>query len=165
MKRKKFIRRDEKGVSPVIATIVMVVITVVLAAVLYFMTSTCATLNPIPIGIWCEDTTVSSTEATVEFGEMSRKIRPTNLEFILIRNSTTEARYGFLSNYDKDLVLKKGSDLGTLTFENHGDDICVDAGDEMKLTNLAPNSTYILKMIWAPTGDEMASIRFSTTSA
>ena len=163
MKKKMFIRRGEEGVSPVIATILMVVITVVLAAVLYTMVS-CARLSPIPIGTWCDETMVSSTEATVEFGEMSRKIRPMNLEFILIRNSTTEARYGFSSNTDEHLALKSGTGIGTLTFENLGDRICVDAGDRMRLTNLTPNSEYILKMIWAPSGDEMASVTFSTLS-
>ena len=164
MKKKKFIRRDEEGVSPVIATILMVAITVVLAAVLYAMVGTCARLNPIPIGTWCDETMVSSTEATVEFGEMSRKIRLTNLEFILIKNNTTEARYGFSSNYDEHLVQKTGTDIGTLTFENLEDDICADTGDRMRLTTLAPNSEYVLKMIWAPSGDEMASITFSTLS-
>ena len=162
MRKRMFIRKDGKGVSPVIATIVMVAITAVLAAVLYSMVSGCATLHPIPIGFWCNEKVVSSTEVTVEFGEMSREIRPMNLEFILIRNNTTEARYGFSSNYDENLVLKNGPDIGTLTFENLKYNLCVDTGDRMRLTNLAPNSEYILKMIWAPSGDEMASVTFST---
>ena len=37
MRKRPIIRKDEKGVSPVIATILMVAITVVLAAVLYVM--------------------------------------------------------------------------------------------------------------------------------
>ena len=37
--KKTWIRKDDKGVSPVIATILMVAITVVLAAVLYLMVS------------------------------------------------------------------------------------------------------------------------------
>jgi len=37
MRKRLIIRKDEKGVSPVIATILMVAITVVLAAVLYVM--------------------------------------------------------------------------------------------------------------------------------
>ncbi|HYY48838.1 MAG TPA: archaellin/type IV pilin N-terminal domain-containing protein, partial [Thermoplasmata archaeon] len=36
---RSFIRKDERAVSPVIATILMVAITVVLAAVLYVMVS------------------------------------------------------------------------------------------------------------------------------
>ncbi|UCD91815.1 MAG: type IV pilin [Methanobacteriota archaeon] len=162
MNRRSLIRKDEEGVSPVIATILMVVITVVLAAVLYGMVSDCTTPSPIPIGFWCNEKVLSPTEATVEFGKMSREIRPTNLEFILIRNNTTEARYGFSSNYSEDLVLKNGSEIGTLTFENLKGNLCVNEGDRMRLTNLAPNSEYILKMIWAPSGDEMASVTFST---
>lgn len=162
--KKMFIRKGEKRVSPVFATVLMVAMTVVLAAVLYVMVGNCATRNPIPIGVWCDKTEIGSTKATVEFGEMSRKIRPLNLEFVLIRNNTTEATYGFSSNADEQLVLKNGTSIGTLTFENHGDMICVDAGDRMILTSLAPNSEYVLKMIWAPTGDDMDSITFSTIS-
>ncbi|MEE9116034.1 MAG: archaellin/type IV pilin N-terminal domain-containing protein, partial [Thermoplasmata archaeon] len=53
MKRKSFIRKDEEGVSPVIATILMVAITVVLAAVLYIMVIGLApTGSVIPTGTW-----------------------------------------------------------------------------------------------------------------
>jgi flagellin-like protein len=162
MRKKAFIRKDEEGVSPVIATILMVAITVVFAAVLYSMAWTCATPIPIPTGIWCNEKVISSTEAVVEFGNMSRDIRPMNLEFILIRNNTTEARYGFSSNDEEELVLVDGPNIGTLTFENLKNILCVDRGDRMRLTNLAPNSDYILKMIWAATGDEMDSVAFST---
>jgi len=49
-KRKLVLRKDEEGVSPVIATILMVAITVVLAAVLYVMVAELIKTDPTPPG-------------------------------------------------------------------------------------------------------------------
>ncbi len=164
MKRKSFIRKDEEGVSPVIATILMVAITVVLAAVLYIMVIGLAPSGSvIPTGTWGKKTPVSNTAYDVDFGRVNPDPKPVDLEIILLRNGTFEGKYSFSNNDDGVLTLAPGStDVGTITYVDLADNQKVNIGDKLKMTNLYPDSSYDLVMIWSATGDQITSTSFDT---
>ena len=165
MKRKSFIRKDEEGVSPVIATILMVAITVVLAAVLYIMVIGLApTGSVIPTGTWGTKTLVSNTEYNVDFGKVNPEPKPVDLEILLIRNATDEVKYSFNGNGDGDLIFAGGVNLGTLTYSDLADDETVDIGDRLKMSGLSPGSNYELKMIWSSSGDQITTTTFTTSA-
>lgn len=163
MKRKSFIRKDEEGVSPVIATILMVAITVVLAAVLYIMVIGLAPGGSVvPTGTWGAKTIKSNSEVDIDFGKVNPEPKPMDLEIILIRNGTDEGMYNFANNDDGQLVLANGPNIGTLTYNDLSDNQKVNIGDQLKMTNLAPGSAYVLKMIWTSSGDQITSTSFDT---
>ena len=163
MKKKTFIRRDEEGVSPVIATILMVAITVVLAAVLYIMVIAIpgGGVQP-PTGAWGAKKVLSSTEVNVDFARVTPEQRPIDLKILLVRNVTIEGAYSFASNDDGTLMLLSGTDVGTLTYSDLVDNGKVNIGDRILMTNLMPDSEYTLHMIWAQNGDRIAQTTFST---
>jgi hypothetical protein len=113
-----------------------------------------------PVGTWGSKTV--GQEVTVEFGHMSSQQKPTDLNLVLIMNDTTAGRYAFTSNNDGELIFFNGEEVGTLTYSDLADNERIDAGDEIALTDLAPGSDFELLMIWAPTGDRMASTTFTT---
>ncbi|MCK5291669.1 MAG: type IV pilin N-terminal domain-containing protein [Thermoplasmata archaeon] len=165
MKRKSFIRKDEEGVSPVIATILMVAITVVLAAVLYIMVIGLApTGSVIPTGTWGAKTPISNSAYNIDFGKVNPEPKPVDLELLLIRNGTDEGKYSFNGNNDGLLTHADGVDVGTLTYSDLADNQKVNIGDQLKMTNLYPNSDYTLKMIWTSSGDQITSTTFSTSA-
>jgi flagellin-like protein len=166
MKRKSFIRKDEEAVSPVIATILMVAITVVLAAVLYIMVIGLAPSGTnVPTGVWGQKTPVSSTAYNVDFGKVSGEPRPMDLQIILVRNVTNQGTYTFATNDDGDLnfVPGSGTDEGDIRYSDLANNQKVNTGDSLALTALAPQSDYQIKMIWGPTGDQITSGSFSTS--
>jgi flagellin-like protein len=165
MKRKSFIRRDEEGVSPVIATILMVAITVVLAAVLYIMVIGLAPSGSvIPTGTWGAKTVVSNTTVNIDFGKVNPEPKPVDLEVILTEDGTDEGKYSFSSNDDGPLNLASGVNVATLTYADLADNQKVNIGDQLKMTGLNPGSDYVLKMIWSSSGDQITSTTFSTPS-
>lgn len=167
MKKKALIHRDEEGVSPVIATILMVAITVVLAAVLYIMVINIGGGGPsgMPTGSWGAKKNLDSTSVKVDFARITPEQRPVDLDIVLVRNETTEGKYSFSGNDDGDLILKSGTDLGTLTYADLADNQKVNIGDYVVLTGLAPNSEYTMSMLWVPTGDQITSTTFRTSAA
>src|SRR5204862_3892519 len=87
---KSIIRNDEAAVSPVIATILMVAITVVLAAVLYVMVSGLIT----PVGgnkplVTFSAVTQSSGNATIAVAGASQSVSPSNYKVNLAVAGTT----------------------------------------------------------------------------
>ena len=160
-------RKGREGVSPVIATILMVAITVVLAAVLYIMVINIGGGGPsgMPTGSWGAKKILDSTSVNVDFARITPEQRPVDLEIVLVRNDTSEGKYSFSGNDDGDLILKSGADLGTLTYADLADNQKVNIGDHVKLRGLAPNSEYTMSMLWVPTGDQITSTTFRTAAA
>ncbi len=116
----------------------------------------------VPTGVWGQKIVLSSTEVHVEFGKVSSDPRPTQLKIILIRNMTVEGTYVFTSDFDGPLALSSGTNVGTLTYADLADNERINTGDKLMITNLWPGSDYIIRMIWAPTGDQITSTTFST---
>src|SRR5438445_3587926 len=87
---KSVIRKDEAAVSPVIATILMVAITVVLAAVLYVMVSGLIT----PVGgnkplVTFSAATQANGNATIGIAGASQSVSPSNYKVNLMVGTTT----------------------------------------------------------------------------
>jgi flagellin-like protein len=164
MKKKAFIHRDEEGVSPVIATILMVAITVVLAAVLYIMVMSIGPpIGVAPLGKWDAPELITSTEVNVGWARISSDTKPMDLEIVLVLNSTSEGTYSFTSDDDGVLTVTDGIDVGTLTYADLANNGKVNSGDAIKMTNLVPGSDYKLIMLWKPMGDQMDFTTFTTS--
>ena len=92
------IRKDEKAVSPVIATILMVAITVVLAAVLYVMVTgllTGGTAKPV-VSLTSE--TAGATQYSVDVGDSQPAETLASFRAILFVNNTEIDRISPLAN-------------------------------------------------------------------
>jgi len=148
-------RKDERGVSPVIATILMVAITVVLAAVLYVMVAyfiqptdvkPIVSLSSGECGpTWCEGT-----------------VAGTNANHDLSRYKVT-----VLANGEPAIaatVLEAGTNLtgGGLTFRytDLGGDQVLNAGDTFRLSGLQAGVQYRIALLWQD-GSELRSIVFA----
>jgi hypothetical protein len=116
----------------------------------------------VPTGVWGQKTPVSCTAFNIDFGKVSGEPPPMNLEIILFRNLTDEGTYQFVSNDDGPLSFVFGTDIVDIVYADLANNQKVNTGDVLKLTNLAPSSDYHIKMIWAPTGDQITSGSFST---
>jgi hypothetical protein len=82
-----------------------------------------------------------------------------------VRNQTHQGTYGFTSPYDGSLAFMHGSvwDRAYIEYDDLSDNGRVNIGDRLALTGLAPQSDYTIKMLWAPTGDQITSASFSTS--
>jgi hypothetical protein len=156
---------QKRGRLPLGTKLVIITIVVLLASFLivaYIALTT--TLNGIhihPTGVWGPKT-IGPEEVTVEFGRVTPRPEPVDMNLVLVRNGTTAGRYAFASNNDGELTFFNGEEVGTLTYADLADNERIDIGDKIVLTNLAPDSNYELIMIWVPTGDDVTSTTFST---
>lgn len=134
MKKIWKIRRDEEAVSPVIATILMVAITVVLAAVLYIMVtgmtsgpstldSVGGTLNSVSNG-W----TFTCTSGTKDFPESSTYVQVVSETGALVTNRT------LISAMD-------GSESANVTWYDNNADGKLNAGDSLFIDGGATGET------------------------
>ncbi len=159
-------KKDDKKLIIILLAVVIVaiILPVILSFVLYMMVIDMEpnTHMTVPTGIWGARTYISSTEVWMDFGRISPEPRPVDLEIILVANYTTDGLYTFATNNDGMLTLAAGSNVGTLTYVDLADNQRVNIGDQLRMTNLMPNSDYVLRMIWGPTGDQITSTGFST---
>lgn len=154
MKRSWVIRGDDRGVSPVIATILMVAITVVLAAVLYVMVTgliggsaggapnvTFGNLQGTASGSWSfQIAGASRAEGLAQYQ-------------VTVLNGTSVA----IAATDLDSC---SSGCGTglvLTFTDLTADEKLNAGDFFSLTGGDTTSDYFVKLIWKQSGDEVGA--------
>lgn len=148
MNKRSFVQEDDKGVSPVIATILMVGITVVLAAVLYIMVIGLAvTPEGHTTGNWGIVKATSNTTALASFAGFSDPPVPTSLRVVL-STPTQSGTYFFPSNEDGvTLVKESGDDTGTFVYRDYGTNEKVNGGDELWISDLSPGTFYTLKML------------------
>jgi hypothetical protein len=107
---------------------------------------------------------LSPTSVEICFGKIRPEPKPTALEIILVRNATDEGRYIFQSDDEGPLALSSGVTIGTIAYADSEDNERVNQGDALNVTGLHPASDYVVHLIWAPTGDEIARKTFSTPS-
>ena len=148
---KSWIRKDNKGVSPVIATILMVAITVVLAAVLYLMVSSFTesdTTETVSGTISLE--AVSSTEAKIRFGTFSPTQAPLDLT-IVINNGTgsgmTSSLYAYDTTNNDFRTISDNANTGTTliyTTTNYNE---VNGGDDVFFTVDPTVSEYEVRIL------------------
>jgi len=166
MKKKIFIRKDEDGVSPVIATILMVAITVVLAAVLYIMVIglTPTTGTQTPQGQFSTIDVQSNTTAEAIFAKLTNDPAVTKLKVVL-EIGLTSGTYSFGSAETGTIAnLDDGSDLGTITYRDFVDNEKVNSGDKLLMSDLTTSSDYTIYLIWAPDGAIIDQAEFTTSS-
>jgi len=165
MKKSWIVRMDEKAVSPVIATILMVAITVVLAAVLYVMVTgliggggstiapsvTFTTDNP-GTGVW-----------TARVAEVSRAETLGKFQVSLV-NRTTGAAVACGNQLDlSDTVsisCTQGASPVTLTFSDLASNTAnqLNGGDELAVSGIASATTYTVNLIWKQSGSIIRSV-------
>ncbi len=151
------IRRNEKAVSPVSATILMVAITVVLAAVLYVMvsgligTGTTGTPN-------VEMTTESTTDGyEFEFAKPSRSEALSSYKVNVMKNGVAWSVMPVLLS-DGMTIENTGGAGEWLNFTDALGEGDLTAGDFFTLEELASGSEYEVAIFWASSNDKITSV-------
>ena len=171
MKKIWAIRKDAEGVSPVIATILMVAITVVLAAVLYVMVlGFGGTSAQTPESFLTKSTVSSGLE--LSFGPVSADMQWSDVT-ILLSDGTSTVHWSpattSLDNATTSKQLLGTCTLGSLTVYCNVTDLAgngyVNQGDYFVLTtaggSFSAATTYICAITYDPTGDEICHITFN----
>jgi flagellin-like protein len=164
---KKIWRKD--GVSPVIATILMVAITVVLAAVLYVMVIQLGggpPDNP-PAYSWYSVDATSRTEGKMVFGQFSYEVRPLDIE---VRIKANGSEIGSLTIPTNDgappqNVSWSGAPNGAsaIYYDYRATGGSVNQGDYIELSGLSPGTMYSFEVFHNPT-ESIATLTSSTDS-
>ncbi len=156
MKKMWNIRKDSSGVSPVIATILMVAITVVLAAVLYVMVSGFGGGgDATPTGD-IKSTSKTSTAATFVFGPINPDTQWIDCKLTISGTADTVTNATSFSVSSAKVVTTGTIYLGDALVYNLGADDFVSDGDSIVITpSVAPDSgdTVVLSLIYGETGD------------
>lgn len=172
MNRKPF-PNEEKEESTVMATVLgMTAMFVILLLALYAIVAyysengeedkVCPKWGPDTDYIWKPAIMHPPDMAYVDFGKMSPEPKPTSLNIKLMKNGEDVGIYMFQSDDDGELTLKNGSDLGNLTYLDMADNKKINIGDSIKITDLSLGSEYVIAMVWADTGECIATMSFST---
>lgn len=145
MKRSWVIRKDEQAVSPVIATILMVAITVVLAAVLYVMVTGLlagpgATRPQVTFG----QATAVSNGFTFDVAGVSQTKPAANFRVAMSVNGTSAGTA---------VALAASMSLGgyTITWSDLGGEGDVTSGDTFRVTRtpFPTNTDYVVSLLWS----------------
>lgn len=162
----KKIWKTEEGVSPVIATILMVAITVVLAAVLYVMVigMTPPDGHQAPAGAITFNVK-SATSVEIDFGTFSPTPTPTAIKIIITNNSDAGNTYEltFANAPDAAAVdmLATGGASAVYTDMNYNGN-AVNSGDFITVDGLGPHTSYTVK-IYHYGSDSLCSLVGETT--
>ncbi len=145
-------RKRIEAVSPVVATILMVAMTVVLTALLYIMVLG-MTGGDIGTGRWgsVELQTVNDTTFDAIFNKIEPKARPVDLE-IIIEFNTSEGNYNFQTNGDGELLFVSGTDICDIDYTDNADDSYVSFGDFLRVSNVPSGSEVKIYVLDARTG-------------
>ncbi len=170
--RKVYKKRDEDAVSPVIATILMVAITVVLAAVLYVMVIGMSEGggDTAPVGAMASMTATSSFNATLTFSTFAPVPAPMDLKIILTPNDanpTVELTFSAQPTVSPATMTTTGLSAVGFTAGAQYTDLnvggnAVNSGDSIKVTGLAADTTYTISIYHYPS-DSVCSMTGDTT--
>ena len=160
-------KKDNSAVSPVIATILMVAVTVVLAAVLYVMI---AGMSPgstelAPMGSWLEPQVNNNSSVTYTFGTFSQDIKVTEAKIVLIQgdNQTFFEFPGQLTD-DSTTLSKMGDTSGTLNMvyeDGNYQGSNINQGDKIIITGLSPDTVYEIKIFHKATDQVISMVGYS----
>ncbi|HIJ17142.1 MAG TPA: type IV pilin [Thermoplasmata archaeon] len=172
MKKIWTVRKDTEAVSPVIATILMVAITVVLAAVLYVMVLGFGTDTSQTPTTTLTDTTITS-GVKLTFGAVNAEISWADISF-LISDGTYSAGWNNLTTAMLSGGLGDTQNLGTtntafgtlvvtMVIQDLSGNGKADQGDNIKLTatSFSASVDYVFTAIYEPTDGNMAEATFS----
>lgn len=150
---KKIWKKDD-AVSPVIATILMVAITVVLAAVLYVMVIGFGTgSDSTPAGAWSDVAATSSTTAKLTFGSFTTDVNPIDLRIYVTENSVNSSVISFPDNSPTTLTWTGTVPTGATAvyFDYNSAGGLVNSGDYITLTGLQSGAQYSFEVFHVPT--------------
>jgi flagellin-like protein len=168
MKKIWKIRKDSEAVSPVIATILMVAITVVLAAVLYVMVMGFGPGGAsAPQGSFTSVQKMSATVERVSIGVLTPDTKPTAIK-IVVQERANSSTYTFASDTSGTMALVVGGTPATgitsIVYTNLGGGTIVSSGSYLTFTMTAAGTgatTYIVSMIWIQNSAVIDDISFS----
>ena len=151
----KRIWKENQGVSPVIATILMVAITVVLAAVLYVMVMGINPPDPdITAGVWNDMAATSETSGTIVFGPFADDMKPTNLKIFVKANDTMVGEIGWGLDTDPASVKWTDGPVGATViyqdYQPNGGQI--NSGDYLEFHGLSPDTKYSFEALNSNSG-------------
>lgn len=165
MKKIWKIRKDSEAVSPVIATILMVAITVVLAAVLYVMVMGFGvTGQQTPTGSFTAATKIDADSEKVQFGVLTPDTLRGDVKVIITKNGTAWAE-GILPATGGSGALTSGVYSGAgvtetnITYVDLLNDNKIGSGDYLTI-NPGSAGTYVVTMVFVPTGNAIDDISF-----
>jgi flagellin-like protein len=171
MKKIWKIRKDSEAVSPVIATILMVAITVVLAAVLYVMVMGFGTGgNTAPTGSFTNVQKATSTAEKAFFGPFNKDVKPSDIKIVLENQSAAQSSTYTMPTTDLtgNLALVAGgtpvTGVSGIAYTDLASDKKISNQDYLTITFTFSGSgslSYKVSMIYVPTGDSVGSITFS----
>ena len=154
---KKIYKKKDEGVSPVIATILMVAITVVLAAVLYVMVIGLVDKPPDapPLCTWSSVGAESSSEAVLEFGTLSYEVKPIEIKLIVKANGTEIGEITIPSNdgaAPQTMTWANGPvGASAIYYDYSPEGLIINQGDYIKLSGLSPQTAYSFEVYHSPT--------------
>ena len=164
-------KKNNDAVSPVIATILMVAITVVLAAVLYVMViGFGGTDTTTPAGQWNASKAIDQTTGELEFGKFTTDVAPIDIKIFVEANGTAVGEISIPSNTAAaPQTMTWTSAPGTATAEYYDyspSGGLINAGDTITLENLLPGTTYTFDIFHVPSEStvQMTGITASFTT-
>ena len=165
MKKIWKIRKDSEAVSPVIATILMVAITVVLAAVLYVMVMGFGgTGQQTPTGSFTQAVKSDSTHEKVQFGVLTPDATRSDVKILVTRNGVDWAA-GLLPATGASALLTTPTGWGAnVTYVDLINDNKIGSGDYLSITvgasGVSTSGNYVVTMVFVPTGNAIDDISF-----
>jgi flagellin-like protein len=165
MKRIWKIRKDDEAVSPVIATILMVAITVVLAAVLYVMViGFGGGGSQAPPGNFSPITVTSSTTATLTFGTFNPVPKPMDIKVIITPTGGTQTEFSFPTapTTATTIMTSSTSGVGANYTDMNYQGNAVNSGDYVNVWGLSPSTTYTISVYHFPS-DSLCPLTGQTT--
>jgi len=150
---------NDSGVSVIIATILMVAVTVVLAGVLYVMVigiGSGGTEDLTPLGSWNSSTPVNSTTAKLVFGDFSSDVDVIDLRIYLYEGNSTDFTTIIipspLSTQDTSCIVggHNSTSIDALYSDYGWTNNHINAGDYLKITGLTPGKYYTVAVFHEP---------------
>lgn len=153
----RHIRKKEEGVSPVIAVILMVAITVVLAAVLYVMVSgMMTTTSTTPTGaLDFTESTQTTGQYTGSFVSLSKSVKMSDAQVTITDDSLGASDSINDLSADNNATVTGGI---TLQYTDNNNNKKIDGGDTIRVSNA--DSGDIVKFVYEPTGGVIAQYTF-----
>ncbi len=157
MKRAWLLRKRREAVSPVIATILMVAITVVLAAVLYVMVS--GLIGPTggggpQVAFLSSTATGNVNEYKLEVGSVSQAVLLANFQVAVLNRTTNAVAISSVTLASGTLGTGGGV---TLVFTDLNTDGKVGGGDFFILQGVKGSNSYTINLLWKASGSRIIS--------
>jgi flagellin-like protein len=162
LQKRSWIRKEEEGVSPVIATILMVAITVVLAAVLYVMVIGFGSgSSSTPAGAWSNVEPTNQTAIKLVYGKFTSNVEPMDIKIIM-----RQAQYSWEIDPAGGALTAASTPLGigytgpwpppTATlpipvyYDYNWQGNNINSGDYLTISNLQSGKTYSIELFHIP---------------